>query len=135
VDQVLGNRYTISHLGRLPLPGGRWWICSPGMFSAGKLSKRLDMNSAWRPWKLLLTVGESHRSSTPIRVSVHSGGLVARLKTEEIRFRLVGRGRCYETLLWTRLWRGTVKYEEVYLRAYSVAGSESSALFRFLWRY
>ena len=47
-----------------------------------------------------------------------SGDFVARLQAEEIRISWSGRKRCYDNILVERLWR-TVKYEEVYLRAYS----------------
>ena len=65
----------ISHYGRASSTWWPLWICSPGMFSAGNFPTALTWNSAWRPWKLLLPLGESHRSSTPIRgVRVDSTG-------------------------------------------------------------
>ena len=65
----------ISHCGRASSTWWPLWICSPGMFSAGNFPTALTWNSAWRPWKLLLPLGESHRSSTPIRgVRVDSTG-------------------------------------------------------------
>ena len=42
---------------------------------------------------------------------------VQRLKEEVINISWSGRGRCFDNILVERLWR-TVKYEEVYLRAY-----------------
>ena len=47
-----------------------------------------------------------------------SGDFVARLQAEAIKISWSGRKRCYDNILVERLWR-TVKYEEVYLRAYS----------------
>ena len=47
-----------------------------------------------------------------------SSGFVQRLKAEDIKISWSGRGRCFDNILVERLWR-TVKYEEVYLRAYS----------------
>ncbi|WP_143593542.1 integrase core domain-containing protein [Synechococcus sp. 1G10] len=43
---------------------------------------------------------------------------VGRLKEKEIEISWSGRRRCYDNILVERLWR-TVKYAEVYLRAYS----------------
>jgi len=63
-----------------------------------------------------------------------SGDFVARLKTEEIKISWSGRGRCYDNILVERLWR-TVKYEEMYLRAYSDGWEAEISLSRFLWRY
>jgi putative transposase len=52
-----------------------------------------------------------------------SSDFVARLQAEEITISWSGRKRCYDNVLVERLWR-TVKYVEVYLRAYS-DGSEA----------
>jgi len=45
-----------------------------------------------------------------------------------------GRKRCYDNILVERLWR-TVKYEEVYLHAYSDGWEAENSLAPFLWRY
>ena len=63
-----------------------------------------------------------------------SGDFVARLQAEEIKIRWSGRKRCYDNILVERLWR-TVKYEEVYLYAYSDGWESEINLARFLWRY
>jgi len=46
-----------------------------------------------------------------------SGIFVGRLQQAEIKISWSGRKRCYDNILVERLWR-TLKYEEVYLRAY-----------------
>ncbi|WP_231605660.1 IS3 family transposase [Synechococcus sp. CBW1006] len=63
-----------------------------------------------------------------------SGGFVARLKAEDIKISWSGRGRCFDNILVERLWR-TVKYEEVYLRAYGDGWEAEISLARFFWRY
>ena len=63
-----------------------------------------------------------------------SGHFVARLQVEEIKISWSGRKRCYDNILVERLWR-TVKYEEVYLHAYSDGWDAEISLARFLWRY
>ena len=63
-----------------------------------------------------------------------SSGFVQRLKEEEIQISWSGRRRCYDNILVERLWR-TVKYEEVYLRAYSGGWEAEISLARFFWRY
>ena len=63
-----------------------------------------------------------------------SGDFVARLQAEAIKISWSGRKRCYDNILVERLWR-TVKYEEVYLRAYSDGWEAEISLARFLWRY
>jgi putative transposase len=63
-----------------------------------------------------------------------SADFVARLQMEEIKISWSGRKRCYDNILVERLWR-TVKYEEVYLRAYSDGWEAEISLARFLWRY
>jgi putative transposase len=63
-----------------------------------------------------------------------STDFVARLQAEEIKISWSGRKRCYDNILVERLWR-TVKYEEVYLHAYSDGWEAEINLARFLWRY
>ena len=63
-----------------------------------------------------------------------SGDFVARLRAEEIKISWSGRKRCYDNILVERLWR-TLKYEEVYLRAYRDGWEAEISLARFLWRY
>jgi len=59
---------------------------------------------------------------------------LSRLQAEEIKISWSGRKRCFDNILVERLWR-TVKYEEVYLRAYSDGWEAEVSLARFLWRY
>ncbi len=63
-----------------------------------------------------------------------SSDFVARLQADGIRISWSGRKRCYDNILVERLWR-TVKYEEVYLHAYSDGWEAEISLARFLWRY
>jgi putative transposase len=63
-----------------------------------------------------------------------SGDFVARLQAEENKISWSGRKRCYDNILAERQWR-TLKYEEVYLRAYSDGWEAKIRLARFLWRY
>jgi putative transposase len=63
-----------------------------------------------------------------------SADYVAKLQAEEIKISWSGRRRCYDNILVERLWR-TLKYEEVYLRAYSDGWEAEISLARFLWRY
>ena len=63
-----------------------------------------------------------------------SSNFLARLQAEEIKISWSGRKRCFDNILVERLWR-TVKYEEVYLRAYSDGWEAEVSLARFLWRY
>ncbi len=63
-----------------------------------------------------------------------STDFVGHLRDEKIRISWSGRRRCYDNILIERLWR-TVKYEEVYLHAYSDGWEAEISLARFLWRY
>ena len=63
-----------------------------------------------------------------------SSAFVGKLQAEKIKISWSGRKRCYDNILVERLWR-TVKYEEVYLRAYSDGWEAEISLARFLWRY
>jgi putative transposase len=63
-----------------------------------------------------------------------SGDFVGRLQSKAIKVSWSGCKRCYDNILVERLWR-TVKYEEVYLRAYSDGWEAEISLAHFLWRY
>jgi putative transposase len=63
-----------------------------------------------------------------------SSAFVERLHEAEIKISWSGRKRCYDNILVERLWR-TLKYEEVYLHAYSDGWDAEVSLARFLWRY
>ncbi|CAK6690209.1 integrase core domain-containing protein [Synechococcus sp. CBW1107] len=63
-----------------------------------------------------------------------SSEFVARLQGEKIKISWSGRKRCYDNILVERLWR-TIKYEEVYTRAYSDGWEAEISLARFPWRY
>ena len=63
-----------------------------------------------------------------------SSVFVARLQTQAIQISWGVRNRYYDNIFVKRLWR-TLKYEEVYLRAYSDGWEAEIRLARFLWRY
>jgi putative transposase len=63
-----------------------------------------------------------------------STDFVERLQKEGIKISWSGRKRCFDNILVERLWR-TVKYEEVYIRAYEDGWDAEIGLARFLWRY
>jgi putative transposase len=63
-----------------------------------------------------------------------SSDCVARLEGGEIKISWSGRKRFYDYILVEKLWR-TLKYEEVYLRAYQDGWEAEISLARFLWRY
>jgi len=63
-----------------------------------------------------------------------SSVFVGRLREAAIKISWSGKRRCYDNILVERLWR-TVKYEEVYLHAYSDGWEAEISLAHFLWRY
>jgi putative transposase len=63
-----------------------------------------------------------------------STDLVGRLQADKIKISWSGRKRCYDNILVERLWR-TVKYEEVYIHAYSDGWEAEISLARFLLSY
>ena len=54
-----------------------------------------------------------------------------RLKAAEVQISMDGRGRFVDNIFTERLWR-SVKYEEVYLRAYDSVGEARASLGRYL---
>lgn len=67
-------------------------------------------------------------------IDVSSSAFVTRQQRETIKISWSGRKRCYDNILEERQWR-KVKYEGVYLRAYSDGWEAEISLARFLWRY
>lgn len=59
---------------------------------------------------------------------------MTQLKAEEIKISWSSRGRCLDNILVERLWR-TVKYEDVFLRAYGDGWEAEISLASFFWRY
>jgi len=63
-----------------------------------------------------------------------SADFVGRLQGDGIKISWYRKKRCYDNIELERLWR-RVKYEEVYLHAYSDGWEAELSLARFLWRY
>jgi len=135
VDQVWATDITY-----IPLRKGFLYLVAVvDLFSRNvlswKLSNSLDMEFCLEALEIALTVGRKPQIfHSDQGCQFTSGDFVARLKTEEIKISWSGRGRCYDNILVERLWR-TVKYEEMYLRAYSDGWEAEISLSRFLWRY
>ena len=100
-----------------------------------RLSNSLDTEFCLEALEMVLSAGckpEIFHSDQGCQFT--SSDFVGRLQAKEIRISWSGRKRCYDNILVERLWR-TVKYEEVYLRAYSDGWEAEICLAHFLWRY
>ena len=135
VDQVWATDITY-----IPLQKGFLYLVAiVDLFSRNvlswKLSNSLDTEFCLKALAMALEGGrkpEIFHSDQGCQFT--SGAFVARLHAEEIKISWSGRKRCYDNILVERLWR-TVKYEEVYLYAYSDGWEAEISLARFLWRY
>ena len=135
VDQVWATDITYIPLSK----GFLYLVAIVDLFSRNvlswKLSNSLDMEFCLDALEMALGGGrkpEIFHSDQGCQFT--SSDFVARLQAEEIRISWSGRKRCYDNILVERLWR-TVKYEEVYLHAYSDGWDAEISLARFLWRY
>jgi putative transposase len=100
-----------------------------------KLSNSLDTEFRLEALAMALGIGRKPEVfHTDQGCQFTASDFVARLQADEIRISWSGRKRCYDNILVERLWR-TVKYEEVYLHAYSDCWEAEISLARFLWRY
>ena len=100
-----------------------------------KLSNSLDTQFCMEALEMALASGsrpEIFHSDQGCQFT--STKFVGRLQAEDINISWSGRRHYYDNILVERLWR-TVKYEEVYLRAYSDGWDAGISLARFLWRY
>jgi len=135
VDQVWATDITY-----IPLEKGFLYLVAiVDLFSRNvlswKLSNSLDTEFCLEALEMALEGGrkpEIFHSDQGCQFT--SSVFLARLQAEAIKISWSGRKRCYDNILVERLWR-TVKYEEVYLRAYSDGWEAEISLARFLWRY
>jgi putative transposase len=135
VDQVWATDITY-----IPLQKGFLYLVAiVDLFSRNvlswKLSNSLDTEFCLEALDMALAAGrkpEIFHSDQGCQFT--SSDFVARLQAEEIQISWSGRKRCYDNILVERLWR-TLKYEEVYLHAYSDGWEAEISLARFLWRY
>ena len=135
VDQVWATDITY-----IPLQKGFLYLVAiVDLFSRNvlswKLSNSLDTEFCLEALEMALEGGrkpEIFHSDQGCQFT--SAVFVSRLHDEKISISWSGRKRCYDNILVERLWR-TVKYEEVYLRAYSDGWEAEISLARFLWRY
>ena len=135
VDQVWATDITY-----IPLQKGFLYLVAVvDLFSrhvlSWKLSNSLDTEFCLDALEMALSSGhrpEIFHSDQGCQFT--SSGFVARLQGEKIKISWSGRKRCYDNILVERLWR-TIKYEEVYIRAYSDGWDAEISLARFLWRY
>ena len=125
VDQVWATDITyITYITYIPLQKGFLYLVAiVDLFSRNVLSWRLSnsLDTEFCLDALEIALGGGRRPeifNSDQGCQFTSGDFVARLQAETIKISWSGRKRCYDNILVERLWR-TVKYEEVYLRAYS----------------
>ncbi|MFZ9974991.1 MAG: IS3 family transposase [Vulcanococcus sp.] len=100
-----------------------------------KLSNSLDTEFCLEALEMVLSSGRRPQIfHSDQGCQLTSADFVGRLQAEKIKISWSGRKRCYDNILVERLWR-TVKYEEVYIHAYSDGWEAEISLARFLWRY
>jgi putative transposase len=135
VDQVWATDITY-----IPLQKGFLYLVAVvDLFSRNvlgwRLSNSLDTEFCLEALQIALAAGRKPKIFHSDQGSQFtSTDFVSRLQDESVRISWSGRKRCYDNILVERLWR-TVKYEEVYLRAYSDGWEAETSLARFLWRY
>ena len=101
---------------------------------AWRLSITLSADFCIEAWKRRSNVTAGRRSSIPTRVAVHQHRLHQGAEDAEIAISMDGKGAWRDNVFVERLWR-TVKYEEVYLRAYSSVSEARASIGRYLGFY
>jgi len=100
---------------------------------AWKLSNTLDADFCLKALEEALGKGRPEVFNTDQGSQFTSDGFTGLLEQHGTRISMDGKGRCTDNIFVERLWR-TVKYEEVYLKAYTdgrQAKTELEAYFRF----
>jgi putative transposase len=135
VDQVWATDITY-----IPLPKGFLYLVAimdlhSRHVLSWKLSNSLDTEFCLEALEMALSSGRRPQIfHSDQGCQFTSTDFVGRLQAEKIKISWSGRKRCYDNILVERLWR-TVKYEEVYIHAYSDGWEAEISLARFLWRY
>ena len=108
-----------------------WWTGSAGGFSPGGCRSPWRRRSASRRWRRRWTArparGLQHRSGS----AVHQPRLHQRAAKAGIAISMDGKGSWRDNVFVERLWR-SIKYEEVYLRAYDTVGEARASIGRYL---
>jgi putative transposase len=123
----------------LPLPSGFMYLAATiDWFSryvvAWRLSNTLDGSFCQEMLEEALGRGTPEVFNTDRGVQFTAGAWTGRLERAGVAVSMDGRGRCLDNVFVERLWR-TVKYEEVYLRAYDSVADARASLGRYLDLY
>ena len=96
-----------------------------------RLSITMEAASASRRWRMLWLVTASRTSSIPIRVRSSRARRSPVLANNDIAISMDGKGAWRDNVFVERLWR-SVKYEEVYLKAYDSVSEARSSIGKYL---
>jgi len=108
------------------------WTGRHVVFCRGGCRSRWRRPSASRHWRMLSLVMAGRKSSTPTRVRSSRGvAFTSLLASHGIAISMDGKGAWRDNVFVERLWR-SVKYEEVYLRAYESVSEARSSIGRYL---
>ena len=117
VNQVWATDITyIPHGSGFPLLGGHHGLAQPlraGLAAVQHPGGRLLCCGSGRGLEQGSATDLQHRPGQP----VHQRGLPSMLLAQGVQVSMDGRGRCMDNVFVERLWR-SIKYEEVYLKAY-----------------
>ena len=123
----------------LPMPSGLMYLAATiDWFSrfvvSWKLSSTLDGASCQEMPEESLQRGTPEVFNTDRGVQFTAHAWTGRLEGAGVAVSMGGKGRCLDNIFVERLWR-TVKYEEVYLKAYDSVGEARASLSRYLAFY
>ena len=112
--------------------GGRGRLVQPSGSRPGGCRSPWRRGSASRRWRKPSPVTAGRRSSTPIRArSSPAEAFTGVLNQAGIAISMDGKGSWRDNVFVERLWR-SVKYEEIYLRAYDTVGEARASIGRYL---
>ena len=99
-----------------------------------ELSNSLEQSFCLEALDAALDIAKPDIFNTDQGCQFTSHNFTARLKAQDVRISMDGRGRCFDNIFTERLWR-TVKYEEVYIHDYNDVSEAYANLQRYLLFY
>ena len=134
VDQVWAADITYIPMAKGFLYLGPSWTGTAGTCWPGSSPTPWTPASAWRRWRKPW-VRDDRRYSTPTKgVRFTSEAFTQTLQEQRVQVSMDGKGRYLDNIFVERLWR-SIKYEEVYLKAYQTVAEARTGINAYLEFY
>ena len=135
VDQVWARGHHLHPHGEgLPVPGGHHGLAQAGTCWPGSSPTPWTPASAWRRWRKPWVRDDRKIFNTDQGSQFTSAAFTQTLQEQRVQVSMDGKGRYLDNIFVERLWR-SIKYEEVYLKAYQTVAEARTGINAYLEFY